>query len=151
MNRQQRIEAIFSNFHAIRRAFSHGSRFSNRHFGVTMTQASVLMLLMHEGRKTMTEIAEALGVSKGAATQLLDGLVEQDFVERQQDDEDKRIVYVALSERGHEHFRLVREKGGQHMGQLFEFLDDEELAQIEAITTKLASKAKEIRDNEKTA
>ena len=86
MNREQHIEAIFKNFHAIKRAYSHGSRFSHRHFGVTMTQASVLMLLMHEGRKTMSEVALALGVSKSAATQLLDSLIEQGFVERTQDE-----------------------------------------------------------------
>lgn len=145
MDREQYIEVIFHNFHAIRRAVSHGSRFSNRHFGVTMTQASVLILLMHDGRKTMGEIAEILGVSKGAATQLLDGLVAQNFVERQQDNQDKRIVYVALSPHGHEHLRRVREKGSQHMSELFELLDDDELAQIMTITTKLAQKAKEIK------
>lgn len=145
MDRQQRIEAIFSNFHAIRRAVSHGSRFSNRHFGVTMTQASVLLLLKHEGRKTMSEIAEILGVSKGAATQLLNGLVEQNFVEREQAAEDKRSIYVALSAHGKEHLQHVREKGGQHMSELFALLDDDELKQIEAITSKLALRAKELK------
>lgn len=143
--RTERIEAIFRNFHAIKRAFSHGSRFSNRHFGVTMTQASIMMLLMHEGRKTMGEIAKALGVSKGAATQLLDGLIEKGLVERLQDDEDKRIFYVSLSRRGRMHFRRVRSHGGRHITQLFDLMDDTELEQIETITAKLAERAKETR------
>lgn len=93
----------------------------------------------------MGEIASALGVSRGAATQLLNGLVEQNFVEREQAAEDKRSIYVALSAHGKEHLQHVREKGGQHISQLFELLDDEELRQIEAITAKLALKAKEIK------
>lgn len=145
MNRQERIEAILHSFHAIRRGFSQGSRFSRQHFGMTMTQASVLMLLVHEGRQTMSNIAEQLGVSRGAATQLLDGLVERGLVERQQDEADKRIVYIALSRDGSRRLKRMRERGGRHMSDLFEFLDDNELGQIEAITEKLANKAKEIR------
>jgi DNA-binding MarR family transcriptional regulator len=143
--RSERIETIFQNFGAIKREFSHSSRFSNRHFGMTMTQASVLMLLMHDGRKTMGEIASALGVSKGAATQLLEGLIEKGFVERVQDDDDKRVVYVSVSRRGLRHFKNMRQRGGQRMSQLFDLLDDTELEQIEAITTKLVERAKEIK------
>lgn len=145
MSRQERIEAILHNFHAIRRGFSHGSRFSRQHFGMTMTQASVLMLLVHEGPQTMGNIAEQLGISRGAATQLLDGLTEQGLVERQQDETDKRIVYIVLSRDGSRRLKDMRERGGRHMSDLFEFLDDNELSQVEAITEKLANKAKEIR------
>lgn len=145
MNREQYIEAIFKNFHAIKRAYSHGSRFSHRHFGVTMTQASVLMLLMREGRKTMSEVALALGVSKSAATQLLDGLIEQGFVERTQDEKDRRVAYVELSSNGLRHFRRVRRGGARKMTQLFDLLTDEELEQIETITAKLVERAKEIQ------
>ncbi len=145
MNREQHIEAIFKNFHAIKRAYHHGSRFSHRHFGVTMTQASVLMLLMHEGRKTMSEVALALGVSKSAATQLLDSLIEQGFVERTQDEKDRRVAYVDLSRNGIRHLKRVRRGGARQMTQLFDLLTDEELKQIETITAKLVGRAKEIR------
>lgn len=145
MNREQHIEAIFKNFHAIKRAYSHGSRFSHRHFGVTMTQASVLMLLMHEGRKTMGELALALGVSKSAVTQLLNSLIEQGFIERNQDEQDRRVAYVELSRDGVRHLRRVRRGGTKRMEQLFDLLTDDELGQIETITAKLVDRAKEIR------
>ena len=146
MDRQKQIETIFHNFHAIRRAFSHGNMFSHRRFGVTITQASILMMLMHEGRKTMGEIAEALGVSKGAATQLLEGLITKGFVERTQDEDDKRIFYVSLSRKGRLHFRHVKNRGGRQITQLFDLLDDTELQQIEAITTKLVERVKETKE-----
>lgn len=104
-----------------------------------------MMLLLHDGRKTMGEIATTLGVSKGAATQLLDGLVEQGFVERTQDDDDKRVIYVEVSRKGFKHLKHVRERGGKQLAELFDLLDDEELVQIEAITAKLVEKSKEIR------
>ena len=144
--RSERIESIFQNFRAIRREFSHGSRFSSRHFGMTMTQASALMLLMQEGRKTMGEIASALGVSKSAASQLLEGLIEKGFVERMRDEEDKRVAYVSISRAGLRHFKHMRDRGGKRITQMFDLLDDTELEQIEAITTKLVERAKEIRE-----
>jgi len=103
------------------------------------------MLLMHDGRKTMGEIASALGVSKSAATQLLEGLIEKGFVERVQDEGDKRVVFVSVSRSGLRRFRHMRERGGRRMSQLFDLLDDTELEQIEAITKKLVERAKEIK------
>lgn len=144
-NRNEQIEVIFNNFHAIKRAYADDSRFSNRRFGVTMAQASVLMLLMRDGRKTMSDVATAMGVSKSAVTQLLGSLIEQGYVDRSQDADDKRIVYVQISRHGHRHFNKVRRGGVARMMELFDLLDDNELRQIEAITTKLAQKAKEIR------
>lgn len=144
-SRSEHIESIFQNFHAIKRAYAHTSRFSHRRFGMTMTQASVVMLLMHEGRKTMTEVASALGVSKSAATQLLEGLIERGVVERTQDENDKRVAYVAVSRKGLQHFRRMHRGGAKHLTELFDLLDDTELEQIEAITKKLAERAKELR------
>lgn len=143
--RSEYIEAILQNAQAIKRAYAHGNRFSHRRFGMTMTQASVVMLLLHEGRKTMSEVADALGVSKGAATQLLDGLIERGIVERTQDETDKRVAYVSVSRKGLQHFRRMRRGGARHLTELFDLLDDTELEQIEAITKKLAERAKELR------
>ncbi|MEO5949224.1 MAG: MarR family transcriptional regulator [Candidatus Saccharimonas sp.] len=139
ISRSQRIETIFNNFHAIKRTYADSSRFSNRHFGVTMTQASVLMILFHQGRHTMTQLAAAIGVSKSAASQLLDGLIEQNFVTRSQDEQDRRIAYVELTSRGKRHLKHVRGRGMGKIMEVFDLLDDQELAQIEAITTKLAN------------
>lgn len=143
--RTERIEAIMQHGQAIKRGYDIGNRFTHQHFGMTMTQASVLLLLMHEGRKTMSEVAVALGVSKSAASQLIDGLVERGFVDRTQHDDDKRVIYVSVSRRGLRHFKRVRQAGGKRMLQLFDLLDDEELEQIEMITAKLAERVKERR------
>lgn len=144
--RDEYITDILNNFHAIKRAHSSGSRFSNERFGMTITQMSVMMMLLHEGRKTMTEMAQALGVSRGAATQLLEGLVSQGLVSRHQDNSDRRIVYVELSSAGRDRLHQVRTSGTARISELFAILDDAELAHIEKITTILAKRAKEINE-----
>ena len=140
-SRHQQIETIFHNFHAIRRAYSDGSRFSNRRFGMTFMQASVLMILVHEQRQIIGHLATTLGVSKSAMSQLLEGLMERGFVERNVDPEDRRVAYVELTSRGRRHLAQMRKEGVKEMMHLFDVLDDDELRQIEQITEKLAKGA----------
>lgn len=141
LSRRHQIETIFHSFHAIRRAYSDGSRFSNRRFGMTFMQASVLMMLMHEQRQTIGQVALTLGVSKSAMSQLLDGLIERGLVERTVSDEDKRIAHIELTRRGRMHLARMRREGVKEMMQMFDTLDDDELRQVERITEKLAQGA----------
>lgn len=145
-NRDEYITEILNNFHTIKRAHSSGSRFSSQRFGMTITQASVMMMLLHEGRKTMTEVAQALGVSRGAATQLLESLTGQGLIRRYQDESDRRVVYVELSKKGHDRIHDMKKNGTAHISELFKVLSDEELAYVEKLTTKLANQAKEINE-----
>jgi len=87
----------------------------------------------------MSQLAVAIGVSRSATSQLLDGLIEQQFVTRTQDERDRRIAYVELSESGKIQLENVWGRGMGNVTDIFEVLDDQEIMQIEAITTKLAN------------
>lgn len=142
-DRNNRIEIIFNNLQSIKRSYYRDGGFSGEQFGVTMAQVSVLMLLDCEGKRNMTELSEELGISKGAVTQLIDGLVDLRLVGREQNDKDKRIVHATLTRRGRGHLRLARRRVDEKLTKLFEMLDDRELGQVEAISTHLAEKIKE--------
>jgi MarR family transcriptional regulator, organic hydroperoxide resistance regulator len=49
---------------------------------------------------TMSEIANALGVSLSAITGIIDRMVKHGFVKRLRDDSDRRLVLVQLTEKG---------------------------------------------------
>lgn len=53
-----------------------------------------VMIALTKGPHSVGRLAEALGVSRPAATQLVDRLVEHGIVERHHDPEDRRIVMV---------------------------------------------------------
>ena len=80
---------------------------------------------------------------QGAVTQLLDSLLEKDLLEKFQDNQDKRVFYIALSKSGRKHFKHVRKHGGKRALKLFDVLTDEEVAQFEIITSKLAQEFNE--------
>ena len=144
--RDEAMTEILHNFHAIKRAHSYGSRISNQQFGMTFTQIPVLMMLLHEGRKTMTEIAQLLGVSRGAATQLLDKPISQGFLRRYNDAKDRRVIYIELTNEGRERLRCFHHGGIAQMRNLFEILNDEELDYVVSITARLAERAKETKE-----
>jgi len=67
--------------------------------GLTPGQIKLTMFLWHGGRRTMGEIADGLGVSMPAASELVDRLVEAGTVERAADPADRRKVMVGLPPR----------------------------------------------------
>jgi DNA-binding MarR family transcriptional regulator len=67
---------------------------------ITLPQFRVLVYLLREGEKTMSNAADMLGVSKPSATGTVDCLIAQGLVGRRHDKEDRRIVWIAITSQG---------------------------------------------------
>ena len=65
---------------------------------LTRRQMDAAMELATRGRSTMTELAEALGVSKAAATEMVERLVAKGLVRRDASASDRRVVVVELTD-----------------------------------------------------
>jgi DNA-binding MarR family transcriptional regulator len=83
---------------ALRETKCLGSQRLHR-LGVSMSNLHVMSMLERHGPMTMSRIAEALDVSLSNATGLVDRMVERGLVDRVRDDEDRRMVHVALTDR----------------------------------------------------
>ena len=131
------IESIVNNLQSIKRVLASGGHTVNKGLGITMTQASVLFLIKHKGTMNVTEIANALGVTKSAATQLIDGLVRQNFVVRETDREDRRVLKINLSDTSRKRIADLRGKTVKMLSTKFDILSDKELVNLGKITQKL--------------
>ncbi len=84
--------------------FIHRSMRDFRRFlgesGLTYVQFSVLMRLHHGGHCGVSEIGEQFGVSRAAASQMVDRLVQMGLVDRQEDPNDRRVRRLTLTEKG---------------------------------------------------
>lgn len=98
--------------------------------GLTATQAFALIAIDKCGETKMSPLADSLGLSPGAATSLVERLVEQGLVERRRITDDRRAVCVHLTEAGQallaHAFKLKRDMGLQ----LFELLAPQERQQL---------------------
>jgi DNA-binding MarR family transcriptional regulator len=71
-------------------------------------------------------LAEVLGVTRPAATQLVDKLVEHGMVERRHDPEDRRVVLVDYVPGMHEVARRIMESRRSRLLKALEPLTDQE-------------------------
>ncbi len=68
--------------------------------GLSVAQLMVLRQIQYGGPCSVSDVAQALGVSRAAASQMLDRLVEQGLVARQEDPRDRRHKRLTLTAEG---------------------------------------------------
>ena len=71
-------------------------------FDMTHSQLGIFMKLLSGKVNTAADLAREFSMDTGAMTRLLDRLEEKGFVQRTRSTADRRVVEVALSEKGHE-------------------------------------------------
>jgi DNA-binding MarR family transcriptional regulator len=71
------------------------------------TQLAALYALADSGTMTVADLADTLGRSPSAVSRLVDGLVQRQLIERNQDAEDRRVRTLTLTGRGQALLGLV--------------------------------------------
>ncbi len=131
-------EVFLLTLNASRKAFNEISR----DMGITEPQLKVLIALstreIIEGKTegvTMRELSDMQMLSHGATTGLVDRMINMDLLERTRSEEDRRVVYVCLSEKGREIFRQITERRTQYLAPILDQLDtSQEQMILEALT-----------------
>lgn len=92
---------------------------------------ALVTLGMREGM-TVSEVADALHLSKPSASMLIDKLVQQGYVERSEDPSDRRRAIVVPSATGAELVERLRQGGGGPylMARLIQQLSGDDLAAL---------------------
>ncbi len=67
---------------------------------LTSSQIKIMASFFHQSTFTMTELSRLHGVSFSTMTSMVDRLLQNGLLERQRDDDDRRIVLVSLSVKG---------------------------------------------------
>jgi DNA-binding MarR family transcriptional regulator len=67
---------------------------------ISMPQAKILLILYVHGPRRMSDIASELDVTLPTATSLIDRLVEKQYVMRETQPDDRRVVLCELTEMG---------------------------------------------------
>ncbi|WP_059170311.1 MarR family winged helix-turn-helix transcriptional regulator [Bacillus sp. FJAT-27445] len=77
---------------------------------LTNDQHYVLRYISKKGECTSTELAEVFGVNKSAITAIITRLTDKGLVYRTRNEEDRRIVYLALTEEGIDLFEKAEQR-----------------------------------------
>jgi len=93
-----------STFHEWIELFMHQSMRGHMHFsrekGLSRSMLGTLFLLNHRDKVRVTDLSEHLGVSSAAASQMLERLVDEGWIQRAEDPNDRRMKKITLTEKG---------------------------------------------------
>ncbi len=112
-----------------------------REFHLHPAQVRILYFVKHRGSVTVKDIADVMGATSSAATQLVESMVKVGFLERKHDARDRRKVHVGLSDKGKAKFQKFRKDHLAWVRKLLSPLSDRELEQLIAIQKKVMRKA----------
>jgi DNA-binding MarR family transcriptional regulator len=78
----------------------------------TIAQFKVLMMVWHSGPTTVKQLQERLSIAQSTASEMVDRLVHQGWMERKKDPEDRRVTVFSLTDKA---IRFLREKKTQRL------------------------------------
>jgi DNA-binding MarR family transcriptional regulator len=112
---------------------SHGPAAAMRHVRhwptgrLSLVHLNVLGILAADGPLPMRALAEAMDVSQASATGIVDRMEQRGLVERKRDDEDRRVVHVALTDEGSRLIAGMSAERQDHLALILDRLTDGEL------------------------
>lgn len=138
-DRKLHIEQLLADLGSLKRmAALHSAH--HAHFpAITPAQWSVLMFIEHKQVASVKDVASALHISSSAATQLIDGLVKNEYVVREMKESDRRAVSLQLSKKMQHHVQQMKKQTIQKLEKLFGTLSDSEFTTFCSLSRKIIS------------
>lgn len=111
----------------------------NKMFNENLGVSHILVLghLIENGKSRPSDIARALGLTPPTVTHLSEKLVQKELAIRLENETDRRIIYLGITEQGVEMVKRANIEGQKLRRNLFEKLTDEERDQLLNIYKKL--------------
>ncbi|MEW5705750.1 MAG: MarR family transcriptional regulator [Actinomycetota bacterium] len=100
-------------------------------------QVGLLFFINEKQRCKMSDLAAELALTPAAITQIVDPLVDQGYLERTRDKNDRRVVLVTLTEKAHEVLRLIKGRRTILMRELFSSLTQDEASTLVSLIQRL--------------
>jgi DNA-binding MarR family transcriptional regulator len=126
----------------MRNSMSHFLLFSKEK-GVSMPQIGALFRI-RRGDCSVSDISGELNVTNAAASQMLESLVQQDFVRRSEDPNDRRAKQIVLTEKGRKILLDGIHARQAWMHHLAQHLTPQEQTQIASALKILVEKANQL-------
>lgn len=113
----------------------------NKHFqhGISGSQAIILEKLAAEGPQKATDLADALYITSGAVTGLSDKLIMGGYANRNRAEDDRRVVYLEITEKGNDILETVRKQRKELIDTLFNGLPEADLHHLIRIYREILS------------
>ncbi|MFC1563383.1 MarR family winged helix-turn-helix transcriptional regulator [candidate division KSB1 bacterium] len=109
------------------------SFFSSELADYSATEINIWKILGIKGKCKMRDISSILDIPNSTTTSIVDRMVKNDIVKRTRTEEDRRVVFISLTEKGDKYWRMVLEqiiKIYEYMMSLLSEEDQDELIRL---------------------
>lgn len=94
---------------------------------ITNNDMHIIEAVGLSGENTMSVVAKKLGITAGSLTTSVNSLVNKKYVTRQRSDEDRRVVFLKLTDKGKRAYEHHREYHSQMTEAVISRLEEEEV------------------------
>lgn len=126
-------------------SFSHWMK-----MGLTAVQFKSLLYIVKTGDATSKKLSDILEVTPANVTGVIDRLIGQELVQREENPEDRRVTLLQATDKGKKLIANLEENRIEHMAQLLSSLNEEELDHLyiglSALFTALENRRKTASD-----
>jgi DNA-binding MarR family transcriptional regulator len=112
---------------------------------MTVTQKKVLFFLAEQGTQKMSTIARQLGVAMSAATATVDKMVRSELVVREFDPSDRRVIRIALSDKGRQALEAALQAQARCFEEILERLEPHKRTELLQSFTRIHELLSEIQ------
>lgn len=126
-------EQLDSFFYNIKQLSQHSRLEGSLNEGLSF----LLYILWISGRSKVSDIAQKLGITNGAVTQMADKMVKADLIIRERSEEDRRIVWLSLSEKGKNMVNEIHNSRFEYFRSRLSQLSEEDLENSIEVFQKL--------------
>jgi DNA-binding MarR family transcriptional regulator len=107
--------------------------------GLSYFEFKVMCALDEEGKVPMSRVAEKYMLTKAGLTSIIDRLEEKNLVKRVRSEEDRRVIYVELTDKGREKLAESRKVFQEVLANFMRKISEDEIKELEKIFNKLSS------------
>lgn len=118
--------------------------------GLGMPQFSILMQLHHKGSCGVSDISERFDITNAAASQLVDKLVQNNLIKRDEDPNDRRAKLLNLTDKGRKLIQQGIEERYRWVDELAGKLSAEERTKVSEALNIMTEAAQELEGETST-
>lgn len=133
MVKKEELFEVTSMFRTLIKAITQEWNKRGGDFNLSFPQYKMLYMLNATGSHTVSQLAEALGITSAAITGITDRLVTEAFVNRERGENDRRVVNISITDRGREIISQVTERQKEMLEGIFDQLHEEDLQHLRRI------------------
>lgn len=133
--KNSRISQIINLIFTVRRIM-HGQINEKKKCAVPFLHLIALRYVFEE-KPSMKDVADFLSITPPSATSLIDTLIKLGLVERKEDENDRRVVKIVITQKGEDYFKKGAHSMAKEMRKALEKLTKEEQKDLAVILQKL--------------